>query len=44
MPIVAPVRSVPPRGEQDRPPNLSGLFFGLLLALPLWAMILAFVL
>jgi hypothetical protein len=44
MPIVAPVRSTPIRGERDRPPNLAGLIFGLLIAIPLWAVILAFIL
>ena len=44
MPIVAPVRPAPVRLEQDRPPNLAGLLFGLMLAIPLWAVILAFIL
>ena len=44
MPITAPVRTMPMRSEQDRPPHLTGLLFGLLLAVPLWAMILAFIL
>ena len=44
MPIVAPVRPMPIRGEQDRPPNLAGMLFCLLLAIPLWALILAFLL
>ena len=44
MPIVAPVRPAPLPGEADRPPNLAGLIFGLMLALPLWAVILAFIL
>ncbi|WCP70722.1 MULTISPECIES: hypothetical protein [Sphingomonas] len=44
MPIVAPARPTPVRGVQDRPPHLSGLLSGMLLAIPLWAVILAFVL
>lgn len=44
MPITAPVRPMLLRNEQDRPPNLTGLLFGLLLAVPLWAMILAVIL
>lgn len=44
MPIVAPARPMPVRDAQDRPPHLGGLLSGLLLAIPLWAVILAFVL
>lgn len=43
MPIVAPVRPMPICGERDRPPNLAGLLFGILIAIPLWAVILAFI-
>ena len=44
MPIIAPVRPGTIREKQDRPPNLAGLLFGVLIAIPLWAVILAFVL
>lgn len=44
MPIVAPLRYAPVRDTMDRPTQLAGLVFGLLLALPLWALILAVVL
>lgn len=44
MSTVTPVRTMPTGVEADRPSSMSGLIFGLLLALPLWAAILAFIL
>ncbi len=44
MSTSTPVRPIPTGIDADRPPNMSGLVFGLLLALPLWAAIIAFVL
>ncbi len=40
MPIVAPLHPILVRDERDRPPRMAGLLYGLLLALPLWAVIL----
>jgi len=44
MSIVAPVRPALAADRSDRPPHLAGLLFGVLMALPLWAVILAFLL
>jgi len=44
MSIVAPIRPAPGPDHRDRPPQLAGLLFGGLMAIPLWAVILAFIL
>ncbi|MDJ0275843.1 hypothetical protein QLH51_03350 [Sphingomonas sp. 2R-10] len=44
MSPVNPVRPIPSGIDADRPTTMSGLLFGLLLAVPLWAAILAFIL
>ena len=44
MSTVTPVRPMPAGVDADRPNSMAGLLFGLLLALPLWAAILAFIL
>lgn len=44
MPVVAQNRPVMLPVDQDRPPRMAGLLYGLLLSIPLWAAILAVVL